>query len=114
MNFRALLEGILPYIGTAASSFFIRDLVKNKSVGDFKAIELLIELPFYIHKPTEKILTEFETLFDNESLDSKVRKSAILSFSTLISKTFENKNDESLKKYQKVFYDHLISKLTIN
>lgn len=87
---------MLPHIGTTSSCSFILNIVTHQKydVSDDDLISILTKFPSYVRHPTEKLLFNMEEFLqmNNSSkyfIKSKqVKKSAILSFASLIYKTF--------------------------
>lgn len=110
--------GIVPQVGTTASSIFIWNIIKSKRITEITAKELLAKMPFNIRVPSEEFLIEMEPLiYSRDSLALEVHKASVLCFSTMVYRTFKNlpatANNKTLNKYLNHFYDKLISTFTI-
>ncbi|XP_008543209.1 uncharacterized protein LOC103568231 [Microplitis demolitor] len=111
---KSLFLGIVPQVGTTASSIFIWNIIKSKRITEITAKELLAKMPFNIRVPSEEFLIEMEPLiYSRDSLALEVHKASVLCFSTMVYRTFKNlpatANNKTLNKYLNHFYDKLIN-----
>lgn len=82
-----LYHQILPIVGTHVTLQHIKQLIVQKKVKDQVAEHLLKEMPLHVKTPTQQVVTDMEELINlDASIDANVRKTAILSFSILVSK----------------------------
>ncbi|KAF5306632.1 hypothetical protein FQA39_LY08821 [Lamprigera yunnana] len=87
---RKIFHQVLPYVGSHASVIFIKTIIFEKETSDIEAVEMLTALPGFVRNPTEKLLKQVEDMLDwGSDCDEQVRRSAILSFASLIYKTYE-------------------------
>ncbi|XP_074111729.1 LOW QUALITY PROTEIN: larval-specific very high density lipoprotein [Cotesia typhae] len=111
---RSLFINIIPQVGTPASNIFIWNLVKNKEVTNGEALSMLAKMAFYVRVPNEDFLIKMEPLlYSSGFLHPELRKISILSFATMIYKTFENmpvdQVNDRLDRYLTYFYDGVIN-----
>ncbi|GLV39119.1 crossveinless d [Carabus blaptoides fortunei] len=99
-------QEMIPLIGTRASTMLIRNVIRKQKVSEDMAISMLQKMPFYLRMRSDKLLTEVEDLMNLENASEHVRKVALLSFASLVSKVhahdFHNhdaKNIELVDKY---------------
>ena len=114
--FRNIFLGMIPLVGTTASSLMVRNLVRERRVTNLQAIELLAKLPSNVKVPTEDLLEKLEDLNNLRAFVSiDVRKAAILCFSTLIYRTFRSLPNEkvpssNLNKHIQLYFNRLKGK----
>lgn len=81
---------MLPLIGSHASMTLIKNLVVNNKVKEHVALHILKVMPFHVQHPTKKLVTDMEPLMHlGENISWEIRKAALLSFATLIHKSYE-------------------------
>lgn len=85
-----IFQEMIPLIGTRASIKFVRNLIRKQKVDDGMAISMLQEMPFHLRMPSGKLLTEVEDLMNLENVSPNVHKAAVLSFATLVFKTYSH------------------------
>ncbi|CAK9819554.1 vit-2 [Anthophora quadrimaculata] len=100
---RNIFLGIVPNVGTTAACLFTRNVIQRKIVPDWMAVRMLGELPMHVKVPTTTLLLRMENLIhSDDSISINVRKAKILSFATLIHRTFKDQHpvtDPLLEKY---------------
>lgn len=84
-KFTAFQE-MIPLIGTRASTMLIRNVIRKQKVSEEMAISMLQKMPFHLRMRTDKLLTDVEDLMNLENASEHVRKVALLSFASLVSK----------------------------
>ncbi|KAK4878920.1 hypothetical protein RN001_007066 [Aquatica leii] len=88
-----IFHQILPYVGTHASILLTKKLIYEKKVKDFEAIQMLADLPGYVRNPTEELLKNLEDMLDwGDKISEQVRRSAVLSFASLIYQSYKAQN----------------------
>ncbi|XP_011500532.1 PREDICTED: uncharacterized protein LOC105364329 [Ceratosolen solmsi marchali] len=99
---RKIFLEIISHIGTMDSCLFIRNIITRKKfkVPDNVAIMMLVKLPSYVKNSTEELLIQMEELLQMKNVTDKyvinsvlIKQAAILSFSSLIYKTYILKNE---------------------
>ena len=109
---------VLPLISTSVSALYIKNLIIKNEVNDEIAVELLQKLPDNL-SPSTKLLHDLEDLIHlNDSYSWEVRKVAILSFSTLIYRSYlfakehalGESEDDLQSPYQK-YVDEYVTRL---
>ena len=89
--FRKIFVDIVSHVGTEASATLIRDVVQTGNITDAAMTDILAQFPQYVQEPQEKLLHNMRVLLNlDENVSHDVKKAAILSFATLIYRTYEN------------------------
>ncbi|KRG01396.1 uncharacterized protein LOC6573593 isoform X2 [Drosophila mojavensis] len=81
---RNIFHEIIPRIGTKASVFLTRHLVKEKTIKSNIAVQLLIPMPFHIFELSAELVKQCEEFLSIGPDRPDVRQAAILSFATLV------------------------------
>ncbi|KAJ9599526.1 hypothetical protein L9F63_009998, partial [Diploptera punctata] len=82
-TFRNLFLELLPIVGSYDAALLIRDLIMSGTLKNDTAVDLLTTLPFSLHHPSEKLLTDFEVILTLPE-HSLLYSTAILTFATLV------------------------------
>ncbi|XP_065331597.1 vitellogenin-2 [Cloeon dipterum] len=111
-SIKQLFVSYLSKVGTRASVLLIRDLVLGHELDDKQTMKLLIDLPFHLRFPNATLLKEFNeflnldaNLFENH----EIRKTAILTFASMVGKVCQSGvcPPAILDEYVKILYDRL-------
>lgn len=104
-----LFYKILPNVGTQPSAMFIKNLVVGHKTKDYLAASMLYTMGVNMHITTEKLLTDMEELITLKGkVKPEVYHAAILTYATMIYKTFRKHQDSPvLEKYIKIYYNNL-------
>lgn len=107
---------ILPQIGTLSSIELITELVVKKQINPVNAIQLIISIPFTISEFNMEIVNLCKPFLSLENERSDVVNVAVLSFSTIVFKTFiSNKMSQpQFDQYVKQFFDLFIKSQDYN
>ncbi|XP_012269107.2 uncharacterized protein LOC105693631 [Athalia rosae] len=106
----------MPFVGTNATSLFIRNTIRKNKIETNLATLMLFRLPYNVRILSQELLIEMEPLMNlGNDVSPHIRKAGILCFATLIYKT--QGTDESqgkiqselLKKYIKLYFDGMMS-----
>ncbi|XP_039448853.1 uncharacterized protein LOC120427964 [Culex pipiens pallens] len=100
---------VLPLVGTKNSVVFIKNLVKSHKVKDFVSTTMLFSMGLNVRVPTVELLKEVEEFYHFEDeVKPEVAHAAILTFGTLVYKTFKHDTHSPvLQQYVKVYYKKL-------
>ncbi|ETN58894.1 hypothetical protein AND_009519 [Anopheles darlingi] len=100
---------LLPSVGTKYSVQFVMGLVKNHKVKDSVAVGMLFSLGVNVRVPSVELLHSVEDFVNFDSqVKPDVAHAAILSFSTMVYKTFQHDvHSPEIEKYIKVYYKKL-------
>ncbi|KFB45617.1 AGAP008369-PA-like protein [Anopheles sinensis] len=100
---------VLPSVGTKYSVQFVMDVVKNHKVKDSVAAGMLFSLGVNVRAPSIELLHSVEDFVNFASyVKPEVAHAAILSFGTMIYKTFQHdQHSVEIEKYIKVYYKKL-------
>ncbi|XP_003704320.3 larval-specific very high density lipoprotein [Megachile rotundata] len=118
ITMKNIFLGIVPNVGTTASCLFTRNVIQRKIVPDHKAIMMLAVLPMHVKHPSHELLSQMEILLHlSDPVSLEVRKASILSFATLIHRTFMHEHDEVndplLNRCLDHFMDHIEAEPTM-
>ena len=112
MIFRKILIDIVSHVGTEASAKLIRDVVQTGTITDAAATDILAQFPQYVLEPREKLLHDMTVLLNlDENVSHDVKKAAILSFATLVYRTYENSAQDNIPQGLEKFLQYLDEKL---
>uniref|UniRef100_A0A182PLQ4 Vitellogenin domain-containing protein n=1 Tax=Anopheles epiroticus TaxID=199890 RepID=A0A182PLQ4_9DIPT len=100
---------VLPSVGTKYAVQFVMDMVKSHKVKDSVASGMLFSLGVNVRTPSVELLQSVEDFVNfPEYVKPDVAHAAILSFATMVYKTFEHDHHTTeIEKYIKVYYKHL-------
>lgn len=86
---RNIFLELLPQVGSEVSVNFIKDLILKRELKELVTIKILSMYPLYVKEYSEKLLEDMEVLLTlNNKYDKSVRHAAVLSFATLVHKTY--------------------------
>lgn len=86
---RNIFLELLPHVGSEVSVNFIKDLILKRDLKELLSIKILSMYPLYVKEYSEKLLDDMEVLLTlNNKYERSVRNAAILSFATLVHKTY--------------------------
>ncbi|KAF5273611.1 hypothetical protein FQR65_LT04610 [Abscondita terminalis] len=112
-----IFHQILPYIGSHASVMFIKNIIVGKKVKDYVAVQILAEFPGYVRNPTEALLKDVEELLTcGDDVDEQVRRTAVLSFASLLYHTYRDQveSDDHEDHSSMMSNDHHILRYNIH
>ncbi|XP_052897521.1 uncharacterized protein LOC128304380 [Anopheles moucheti] len=100
---------VLPSVGTKYAVQFVLDMVKNHKVKESVASGMLFSLGVNVRAPSVELLHSVEDFMNfPEYVKPDVAHAAILTFGTMVYKTFQHeKYSTEIEKYIKVYYKHL-------
>ncbi|XP_041778986.1 uncharacterized protein LOC121597347 [Anopheles merus] len=100
---------VLPSVGTKYAVQFVMDMVKNHKVKDSVASGMLFSLGVNVRAPSVELLHSVEEFMNFPNyVKPDVAHAAILSFGTMVYKTFQHDHySTEIEKYIKVYYKHL-------
>lgn len=105
---RNIFLELLPQIGTVDSVQFMKDLLVKNKIKDLTSIKLLSVFPFYVRHYNTKLLNDMEVLLAlGDSYDKSIRRTAILSFATLVYQTYiaGQCSTEMLEDYARKYFN---------
>lgn len=108
---RNLFLEILPRCGSKDTILLTRDLVLEKSIRSTTAVQMLIAMPFNVIEHSLHLVKECEVFLKLGPDRPDVRHAAILSYATLIYKTFisDLMSNEIFEKYIKIYFDRFLN-----
>ncbi|XP_053677156.1 uncharacterized protein LOC128727285 [Anopheles nili] len=100
---------VLPSVGTKYSVQFVMDMVKNHKVKESVAAGMLFSLGVNVRAPSVELLHSVEDFVNFANyVKPDVASAAILSFGTMVYKTFQHDvHSTEIEKYIKVYYKKL-------
>lgn len=114
-----LFMELLPQIGTRDAVLLTINLVKDRKVTDWTAIQMLMALPFYLRQHSlaqyspEEMLQACEPMLSIEDVGNDVRKTAVLTFASLVKKMCSTRcRPETIEKYIRIYVDKFTESTT--
>ncbi|XP_046399555.1 vitellogenin-1-like [Ischnura elegans] len=104
-NLRGAFLEVTAQVGSKASVLFIRDLIVSHKIPDSLASEILRLVPLYVREPSTALAKEYEAIL-NVDMDSRVKKSAVLSVANMVSLTYKKVHDiETFNHFADMFFE---------
>ncbi|XP_059485386.1 uncharacterized protein LOC132202465 isoform X2 [Neocloeon triangulifer] len=108
-SIKQLFISYLPKVGTYSSVLLMRDLIVQRELDVKQSLKVLVDLPFNLRYPNVALLKECKGFLSLEDHDPAVRKTAVLTFASMVGKICQTGQcpPAILDEYVKILFSRL-------